>query len=70
MRLEARCEDIIPVLKGFFYAFESLAKIKGIDQQFETTLETAPLYFDYDKMEQIITNVLSNAFKFTPAGAR
>ncbi len=68
MSLEARCDDIIPVVKGAFCAFESLAKRKGIKQQFDTSLETALLYFDEDKMEQIITNVLSNAFKFTEEG--
>jgi DNA-binding response OmpR family regulator len=68
MTLEARYENIIPLIKGIFNSFESLGKRKGISLHFETEAATALLYFDRDKMEQIITNLLSNAFKFTPEG--
>lgn len=66
MKLEASQQDIVPFIKRIFYAFESLALHKSIQQQFESTIDTAPVYFDAEKMEQIMGNVLSNAFKFTP----
>jgi signal transduction histidine kinase/DNA-binding response OmpR family regulator/ligand-binding sensor domain-containing protein len=47
--------------------FSSMADSKAI--HFEVRIEdTVELYFDPDKLEKIITNLLSNAFKFTPSG--
>lgn len=66
MALEASYGDILPFIKRNFYAFESLAKHANISQRFETEMETAMLYFDRNKLEQVLTNILSNAFKFTP----
>lgn len=80
MRLQASPSDIIPFLKGLVLSFESLAQQKGIDLQFEVAdtsqdLKTdapshvkADTYFDPDKIEKIIMNILSNAFKFTKTG--
>lgn len=46
--------------------FHSLAQEKNID--FKVTISHHDLVFEYDakRMEQIINNLLSNAFKFTP----
>lgn len=47
--------------------FSSMADSKAI--HFEVRIEhSVELYFDPDKLEKIITNLLSNAFKFTPSG--
>ena len=66
MDLKLSRGDIIAFLKGIVFSFESLAEIKQI--RFHThfpnrTIETA---FDQDKLEKVLTNLLSNAFKFTP----
>jgi signal transduction histidine kinase/DNA-binding response OmpR family regulator len=58
-------------LKGMVMAFASMAEQKGIQLIFstdgaESALQTA--YFDKEKMETIISNLLSNALKFTPKG--
>ncbi|MCB9037203.1 MAG: response regulator [Lewinellaceae bacterium] len=68
MMLEASYGDVIPFIRRNFHAFESLAKHKGINQRFETEIDAARLYFDPDKLEQVLSNILSNAFKFTPEG--
>ena len=68
MKLEAIYSDIIPFVKNIFYSFESLAASKGIRLQFATATETVLLYFDPDKLEPALINILSNAFKFTPEG--
>ncbi len=68
MRLDLRFEDLLPLLKGMAYSFESLAETKKTQLVFESRLDNAWLYFDRDKMEQVFSNLLSNAFKFTPEG--
>lgn len=61
-------DDIIPLLKGNTFAFQSLAVDKNIDLQFSSNTETLRMDIDTDKLEKILSNLLSNAFKFTPAG--
>ncbi|MFQ5639489.1 MAG: ATP-binding protein, partial [bacterium] len=74
MSLQARPENIIKLLKGVVLAFSSLAERKKIDLRFQPPEGSKPsggllhVYLDRDKFEKIISNLLSNAFKFTPAG--
>ncbi|TNE49564.1 MAG: response regulator [Bacteroidetes bacterium] len=61
------------LLSAFFntYAtqFESLAQSRHIDFSHETTLPVdAAANIDREKCRQILSNLLSNALKFTPAG--
>lgn len=61
-------------LKGFvhhiFHSFEFMANKNAIDYQFESNLHASQAYFDADKVEKILFNVISNAFKFTEPGGR
>jgi signal transduction histidine kinase/ligand-binding sensor domain-containing protein/DNA-binding response OmpR family regulator len=68
MKLEVSEQNIIPLLKGLVLSFTSLAERKKITLQFNTIEENLNVYIDKDKVEKIITNLLSNAFKFTPEG--
>ena len=68
MTLETREQNIIPLLKGLVLSFTSLAERKKITLKFKTIEENLNVYIDKDKVEKIITNLLSNAFKFTPEG--
>ena len=70
MRLEASRQDIIPLVKGIFLSFTSFAERKKITLKFNTIEENLKVYIDRDKVEKIINNLLSNAFKFTPEGGR
>jgi DNA-binding response OmpR family regulator len=66
MELKAEQYNIISFLKSLFFSFESLAESKNIKLKFESDSSNIPLKFDPDKMEKIICNLISNAFKFTP----
>jgi signal transduction histidine kinase/DNA-binding response OmpR family regulator len=68
MQLDLRFENLLPLLKGMTFSFETLAETKKTQLVFESRLESAWLYFDCDKMEHVFSNLLSNAFKFTPEG--
>lgn len=50
--------------------FESLAEKHHIDLSFTAAPETVSLYLDPDHIEKVITNLISNALKFTPDGGR
>lgn len=68
LRLKAAEENMVPFLKGIVMSFESIAEQKDISLKVKTTNDDIQLYFDRDKMSKILTNLLSNAFKFTPSG--
>ncbi len=70
MELQAKSEDIIPLLRRTFYAFESLAMDKEIQLTFVSASPAIELYFDAEKIQSVLMNLLSNAFKFTPRGGQ
>ena len=45
-----------------------LRKKKEIGFIFDTSIDSLFTSFDHDKIERILFNLISNAFKFTPAG--
>lgn len=59
-------EPIIPFIKEIMFSFQELAKTKGIQFTFISKIENDILFFDKNKIEKILYNLLSNAFKFTP----
>lgn len=58
--------DIVPYLKYLLESFESYAESKFIDLKFDTEVEELIMNFDSDKINSIVTNLISNAIKFTP----
>jgi ligand-binding sensor domain-containing protein len=70
MKLQAARGDIVTFLQQTVANFESLATNKGIILNLKTPSEPLMSYFDRDKLEKIISNLLSNAFKFTPEGGK
>ena len=48
--------------------FDALAESRNITYRFEPEMRSLSLWIDMDKMEKVLTNLLSNAFKFTPEG--
>jgi signal transduction histidine kinase/DNA-binding response OmpR family regulator/ligand-binding sensor domain-containing protein len=65
--LKAKKENLVNLLRGVFYSFDSLGKEKEIKLSFNADRDKLICWVDRDKLEKIINNLLSNAFKFTPA---
>ncbi len=70
MKLQAAPQNIIPLLKALTQSFTSYAERKGITLAFSSVEDQILAYIETDKIEKIITNILSNAFTFTPEGGR
>jgi DNA-binding response OmpR family regulator/anti-sigma regulatory factor (Ser/Thr protein kinase) len=61
-------DGIIKFLKSIVYSFESIAEKNNISLHTSFPKELPQAYFDKDKLEKIVVNFLSNAFKYTPGG--
>ncbi|MDZ7723055.1 MAG: two-component regulator propeller domain-containing protein [candidate division KSB1 bacterium] len=60
--------DIVQFVKAIFYSFADYASQHQITFKFESEIEDAAVWFDPDKLDKVVYNLLSNAFKFTPDG--
>lgn len=58
--------DVITFIKDTVSSFSDLSEKKNVKLQFETSVQHLETIFDQDKLEKILFNLLSNAFKFTP----
>lgn len=65
-KLKASKGNIASFVKGITLSFESLSESKDITLMLQTEREYIEMYFDKEKMIKILSNILSNAFKFTP----
>jgi signal transduction histidine kinase/DNA-binding response OmpR family regulator len=66
MKLQVMKGDVLQLLKALSYSFESMAERKQIHYHVHFPEKTIIGWFDKDKLEKIVTNLLSNAFKYTP----
>ena len=60
--------DFISFAKEIFLSFQFLALEKDIQYTFHTDSKAISLYFDIEKMEIVLCNLLSNAFKYSKSG--
>ncbi len=68
MRLQVREVNLVELVNGYVQSFESLAKQRNIDLVFQAEEKDIQVYIDQEKLEKILYNLLSNAFKFTSEG--
>lgn len=68
MQLATARQDIAVFIKEIFSIFRIKADELRVDYQLHLPQQELPLYFDCGKMEVVITNLLSNAFKYTAPG--
>ncbi|MEM6629676.1 MAG: ATP-binding protein [Bacteroidota bacterium] len=60
--------NLIQFLKSIAFSFESMSESKGLSFNTSFPEELPMAYYDKDKLEKIIGNLLSNAFKYTSDG--
>lgn len=68
MKLQTSQQDIIPFIRHTVGFFDSLSQKSRVALTLLTDEHPIPVYFDSEKLEKIITNLLSNAFNHTPPG--
>lgn len=66
LELKVRNQDIVVLLQQIKKRFEYYARQKNITFSFYTSDAYYISYFDEDKIDKIMNNLLSNAFKYTP----
>lgn len=70
MKLRTSYQSIIQIMKTVTALFMPYAERKRISFIFNSNDGEINAYIDSEKIESIVTNVLANAFKFTPEGGR
>jgi len=62
--------NIVGFIREIVYSFVDLSEQKQIKLVFHSQIEELNAMFDKDKLEKIMFNLLSNAFKFTPVDGK
>lgn len=70
MQLELHESDIVLFTNQLVQSFLSLGDKRKIDLSFNSFKAGFKLWLDWEKIENVLTNILSNAFKFTPENGR
>jgi len=68
MRLHISSVDMNALIKSFYDEFSILSEENTISYDYHLLEEDMIVWADKDKLETVIRNIISNAFKFTPTG--
>ncbi len=70
MQISVKTFDVIDAAEGVLTMFRQMAEKKNIDLRATYAASVPKLRQDVGKLQQILTNLVSNAIKFTPEGGR
>lgn len=65
LKLVLSRRNVVTLIKGVAMSFDSLAEMKHVSLEVSSDDDVIEMYADWDKIEKILGNLLSNAFKFT-----
>ena len=68
MKLILRQVDLIGMVREVFDYFTGIAEEKQIHYRFSTNIDELNIYIDVNKIEQVLVNIISNAFKYSDSG--
>ena len=67
LKLALEQTDVISFLHEIYLNFKESATSKDIQYQFDASCKEYQMYIDKEKVDKIVYNLLSNAFKYTPS---
>ncbi|WP_163708089.1 hybrid sensor histidine kinase/response regulator transcription factor [Mangrovibacterium lignilyticum] len=70
MKLKLSEVDLVAFVREIGQNFDQLAEQRHIQFELPDNLESVNVWIDQEKMDSVLFNLLSNAFKFTPEGKR
>lgn len=70
MRLHLSQGNVVSFIEEIVLSFSDLSEKKNIALSFHSVMPSLYASFDTDKLEKILFNLLSNAFKFTPENGK
>ena len=68
MQMRMRETDLVGFVQDIYSLFDRQAAAKNIELRFDHDADRLPVWIDRQNFDKVIVNLLSNAFKFTPAG--
>jgi signal transduction histidine kinase/ligand-binding sensor domain-containing protein/DNA-binding response OmpR family regulator len=68
LELKARKDDIVKFVTNISQSFQDLSFKRNLNFMVYSKPESLEMFFDHEKVEAIVYNLLSNAFKYTPEG--
>ena len=68
LKLDLEETDIVSFAHDIYTGFQELSVQRSIDFQFMSSVEALTIFIDRKKIDKVLYNLLSNAFKFTPKG--
>jgi signal transduction histidine kinase/ligand-binding sensor domain-containing protein/DNA-binding response OmpR family regulator len=70
MKLQVAPHNLVDFISNLVHSFDGLAYNKNIEYRLRTCEPPSETWFDEEKLEIILFNLLSNAFKYTPEKGR
>ena len=70
LKLNVQNGDLVSFVKNIYSCFEEIAEERKIEYELRVPAEEIVTSFDPEKLEKVLYNLLSNAFKYTPDKGR